>query len=183
MNWFYSENGTQKGPVDDAAFRDLVNNGAIRPDTPVWHEGMASWQPLSVADPTLAAPFGSRPIVPPPAPDAIQKRNLALYILLSFVTCGIFGIYWFYVMNEDTNKVSGHPEAMNGAMVILLTFITCGIYSFFWLYNMGTRIDEAKARRGMPGGSSGTLYLILGIFGLGLVSEILLQNELNNLAE
>ena len=49
MNWFYSEGGAQKGPVDDAAFRALVANGTIRPDTLVWREGMADWQPLSAA--------------------------------------------------------------------------------------------------------------------------------------
>ena len=36
MNWFYSENGAQKGPVDDATFRALVSNGTIHLDTLVW---------------------------------------------------------------------------------------------------------------------------------------------------
>ena len=66
---------------------------------------------------------------------------------------------------------------------ILLSIITCGIYSLFWMYNMGTRIDEVKMRRGMPCGNTGTLYLILALVGFGLVSEILLQGELNKLAE
>ena len=67
--------------------------------------------------------------------------------------------------------------------MILLTIVTCGIYSLFWMYNMGTRIDEAKVKRGMPGGSTGTLYLVLTIFGLAWVAEIMLQIELNKLAE
>ena len=118
-----------------------------------------------------------------PASATIQKRNLALYIILLFVTCGLFGIYWMYTMNEDTNKVSGHPEAMNGVLVILLTLVTCGLFAFFWLYNMGNRIDETKIKRGQPAGNTGVLYLVLAIFGLGFVSEILLQSELNKLAE
>jgi hypothetical protein len=65
MNWFYSEGGAQKGPVDDAAFRALVANGTIRPDSLVWHEGMADWQPLSAAEPGLAPQ-----VVPPPTPGA-----------------------------------------------------------------------------------------------------------------
>ena len=48
---------------------------------------------------------------------------------------------------------------------------------------MGTRLDEAKAKRGMTGGNTGMLYLILTIFGLAWVAEILLQCELNKLAE
>jgi hypothetical protein len=119
----------------------------------------------------------------PATPTTIQKRNIALYIVLSIVTCGLFGLYWFCTLNDDTNKVSGHPEAVGGVVVILLTIVTCGIYSLFWMYNMGTRIDEAKVKRGMPGGSTGTLYLVLTIFGLAWVAEIMLQIELNKLAE
>lgn len=113
----------------------------------------------------------------------IPKRNTALYFILSIVTCGIFGLYWFCTLNNDTNKVSGHPEAIGGVAALLLSIITCGIYSLFWMYNMGTRIDEVKARRGMPCGNTGTLYLILALVGFGWVSEILLQGELNKLAE
>ena len=119
----------------------------------------------------------------PPTPPMIQKRNTALYVILSIITCGIFGLYWFCTLNNDTNKVSGHPEATGGVAALLLTIITCGIYSLFWMYNMGTRIDEVKMRRGMPCGNTGTLYLILALVGFGWVSEILLQSELNKLAE
>ena len=114
---------------------------------------------------------------------SIQKRNIALYVVLSIVTCGLFGLYWFCCLNDDTNKVSGHPEATGGVAAILLTLVTCGIYGLFWMYNMGTRIDEVKAKNGMPGGNSGVLYLILALFGFGWISEILLQIELNKLAE
>ena len=113
----------------------------------------------------------------------IQKRNLALYIILTFVTCGLFGIYWFCTLNDDTNKVSGHPEEMRGIVALILTNVTCGIYGLIWSYNMGTRIDEAKTKRGMPGGNSGTLYLILALVGFGWIAEIILQSELNKLAE
>jgi hypothetical protein len=97
MNWFYSEGGAQKGPVDDAAFRSLVTNGTIRPDTLVWREGMADWKPLSVAEPSLA------PQVVPPAPGAapapgapIQPgtvpNHLVGAILSTLCCCMPFGI-------------------------------------------------------------------------------------------
>ena len=113
----------------------------------------------------------------------IQKRNAALYFVLSIVTCGIFGLYWLYTLNNDTNKISGHPEAMGGVVALLLTIVTCGIFTLFWAYNMGTRIDEAKVKRGLPSGNLGTIYLILTIFGLVWVAELLLQGELNRLAD
>ena len=113
----------------------------------------------------------------------IQKRNVALYFVLSIVTCGIFGLYWFCTLNDDTNKISGHPEAMGGVVALLLSILTCGIYALFWTYNMGTRIDEVKVKHGLPSGNLGTLYLILSIFGFAWVAELLLQCELNKLAE
>lgn len=53
---------------------------------------------------------------------------------------------------------------------------------WYWLYKQGDAIDQVKASRGLPSGNSGILYLILAIFGLGIVSYALMQNELNQLA-
>jgi len=118
----------------------------------------------------------------PPAPAAIPSRNIVLYVILTFLTCGIFGLFWFCTLNDDTNRISNHPEAPGGITALLLSFITCGIYSFFWYYAMGDRIDEAKQARGLPGGSSAALYLILSILGLAFVANIIQQSELNRLA-
>src|ERR1700733_2454444 len=46
MNWFYSINSQQLGPVSDPQLDELLNSGKINHDTLVWHEGMADWQPL-----------------------------------------------------------------------------------------------------------------------------------------
>ena len=54
MNWFYSDNGQQKGPVDDTGLDQLIAAGAVRPDTLVWREGMTGWQALSEVRPTAA---------------------------------------------------------------------------------------------------------------------------------
>ena len=113
----------------------------------------------------------------------IQQRNSVLYFILALFTCGLFGLYWTYTLNEDTNKISGHPEALNGILVILLSIVTCGIFYLVWMYNMGTRLDEAKAKRGMSGGSTAVLLLVLTFVGLAPVANILHQQELNKLAE
>jgi uncharacterized RDD family membrane protein YckC len=62
MNWYYVEAGRQAGPVTEAEFSNLVSIGRIQPDTLVWREGMANWQPCSVA--RAAAPVGAPPIEP-----------------------------------------------------------------------------------------------------------------------
>ena len=52
MNWYYASNGQQLGPVDDAQLDALVAAGTVTPDSLVWREGMANWQPLGQARPS-----------------------------------------------------------------------------------------------------------------------------------
>jgi uncharacterized RDD family membrane protein YckC len=61
MNWYYSHNGQQLGPVDDSQLDGLIADGTVRPDTLVWSDGMANWQPLSQARATgpTGGPAGS----------------------------------------------------------------------------------------------------------------------------
>ncbi len=49
MKWYYADAGRQVGPVEDAQLDELVRSGAVRDDTLVWREGLASWQPHSLA--------------------------------------------------------------------------------------------------------------------------------------
>ena len=47
MQWFYSLNAQRLGPVSASEFEALVQAGTIKPDTLVWHEGMANWTALA----------------------------------------------------------------------------------------------------------------------------------------
>ena len=111
----------------------------------------------------------------------IKERNIVVCILLSIVTCGIYGIVWFISMTDDTRAVSG-DESLSGGMAFLLTLITCGIYGYFWAYKMGKAIAQAKASRGLPADDNSVLYIILQLFGLAIVNYCLIQNDLNNMA-
>lgn len=59
MNWFYAENGQQKGPVSDTDLASLAANGVLKPETLLWKEGMTGWQPAGTVRPDLAAASGS----------------------------------------------------------------------------------------------------------------------------
>ncbi len=108
-----------------------------------------------------------------------NNRNIALCIILSIITCGIYAIYWMYVLNEEINSLSGETNATNGGLVIVFTLITCGIYGWYWLYKMGERCDVIKQNMGQPASSSAVLYLILGIFGLGIIAYAIMQDNIN----
>lgn len=112
----------------------------------------------------------------------IQRREIAICIILSIVTCGIYGIYWFICITDETNIVSGRTGDTSGVVAFLLSLITCNIYGLYWAYKQGEKIDQAKNDRGIPSSSSGIAYLLLCLFGFSIVAYALMQNDLNKLA-
>ena len=112
----------------------------------------------------------------------IQKREIVTAILLSIVTCGIYAIYWFICLTDESNKVSGSDTA-SGGLALLYTLLTCGIYSYYWNYIMGQKMAEAGRRYGKNIEDRSILYLILSLFGFGIVNYCLIQNDLNTIAE
>ncbi len=113
----------------------------------------------------------------------IQERNIVLCIVLSLVTCGIYGIYWFICMVNDVNTVAETPNDTNGVMVFILSIVTCSIYLLYWLFKAGEKIQTAQEKRNIAGTQNqGVIYLILTLFGLGIVAYALIQNELNKMA-
>ncbi len=112
----------------------------------------------------------------------LVERNIVTAIVLSFVTCGIYGLYWFICLTDDTNKLSGDPNATSGGMSVLLTLVTCGIYGFYWAYKRGEILDNFNIQRGLPQSSNAVLYLILSVCGLWIIDYCLMQNELNKIS-
>ena len=49
----------------------------------------------------------------------IERRNIAVCIVLTLVTCGIYGIYWIVCLTNDVNTVSGDVNGTSGGMVTL----------------------------------------------------------------
>ncbi|MEE0956520.1 MAG: DUF4234 domain-containing protein [Ruminococcus sp.] len=112
----------------------------------------------------------------------INQRNIAVSIILTIVTCGIYGIYWLIVLNDETNIAANDPNATSGGIVFLLTLVTCGIYGIYWCYKMGQQLDKAAQIRGQVPSNKGTILLVLAIFGLSIISYALIQDELNKYA-
>ena len=113
----------------------------------------------------------------------VKNRNIALCVVLSIITCGIYGIYWLVCLVDDLNVASGRTGDTSGGMVFLLSLITCGIYGIYWMYIAGEKVAYIKQRNtGEIDSSSSVLYLILGIIGFGIVAYALIQSELNKVA-
>ena len=48
-----------------------------------------------------------------------QNRSVAMCIVLSLVTCGIYAMYWMYCIHRDVQEVSDNPMQTEGGMVIV----------------------------------------------------------------
>lgn len=111
----------------------------------------------------------------------VNQRSVGLAIILSLITCGIYGIYWFITMTNDVGKLSG-DSTFTGGKNFLLTLVTCGIWSFIWAYQVGKQVEEAQRQRGLMTSDNSVLYIILTLFGLGIVTYALVQSDVNKMA-
>ncbi len=104
-----------------------------------------------------------------------MNKNIVLSIVLSIVTCGIYGLYWMYTINDSAVRTDPVQWNTGFGMVLLLTLVTCGIYSYFWYYKMG-KVFGSKL-----GNDNSVLYIILAVVGLGIVNYALIQNDINTI--
>ena len=114
-----------------------------------------------------------------------EDRNFVLYVVLTIITCGIYGLVFLYSMIQDVNTVcDGDGEHTRGLLgLILLSLVTCGIYSFYWYYCLGNRLANNASRYGMSFQENGTtvlLWLVIGslLCGLGtwVATYIIIKN-------
>ena len=113
----------------------------------------------------------------------INRRDIAIAIIFTILTCGIYGIYWFVVLTDDAKTVAEDDNFPSGGVAFLLTLITCGIYGIYWAFKMGELIKTAQEKNGLRVNDYSVLYLILQLLGLGLIDYALMQNDLNLIAD
>ena len=99
----------------------------------------------------------------------VLKENWGLlsYVLLSFITCGIYGWYTIYKLSNDINiACNGDGENTSGLVkTLMLTIITCGIYGWIWHYKLGNRLAKNASRYNLTFQENGTTVLLWMLFG------------------
>lgn len=103
------------------------------------------------------------------------NRGLVKYILLSFITLGIYSIYAMWAVGNDINVIARKydgKKTMNFCLVFfLLSGLTMGIASLVWHHKVSARIGRELERRNIGyrfGAGSFWGWNILGSFiGIG----------------
>jgi hypothetical protein len=130
-------------------------------------------------------------------PGAIEPRNVAVIIVLSFVTLGIYALYLLYRWAEEINRVSGRTR-LNGTTALVVTLFTCGLGSLVFIPMYAFELEKTAAERGVPERQANLGMLVVGIevggfllaiatAGVGLfitrpITMAFVQMELNKLA-
>jgi len=107
----------------------------------------------------------------------MERRNIAIYVLLSIVTCGIFGLYWLYCIGNDIYQANG--EESKAGTDIILGLVTCGIYTLYAYYMYGKKLNEIRIKYGARTKDDSVLLVVLAVLTGGIVSECILQHTLN----
>lgn len=107
------------------------------------------------------------------------KRSVATVVILSIVTCGIYGLYWYWVsMNELYNAGRKSIGDLPPVVQFILMFFYVG--GVFFAINANDNINEVKMRNGMPAADNKILWIILSlVFPIAMIA--LVQNEMNSL--
>lgn len=107
----------------------------------------------------------------------MKTRSILSVFILSFITCGIYSLYWSYVMTEDMNQKEPSEPLTNFIVAILLGCVTCGIYYIYWQYKFFKKLDS------VTGEDNCLLNFILSFFFSPIIGSLLAQNSVNKMLE
>ena len=82
---------------------------------------------------------------PQPSYYGVKEKSIALNVVLTFVTCGLYGFYWLYTIAKDLNDLCASQHQEKGAdpfLVVVLSIVTCGIYQIYYMYKAGKMVSS-----------------------------------------
>ena len=105
--------------------------------------------------------------------------SIGKLVVLSIVTFGIYGLIWQYRLVRNMRMVA-HEDTNCAGEFLLLLFIP--FYSIYWFYKRGKSFAQSVQSDGWFAEDRSVLYLILALFGFGIVNICLMQDDCNKLA-
>ena len=111
----------------------------------------------------------------PPALPTEHVRNIALDIILTLLTCGIWNLIVQAAQMRAINAIIGTQKYRFWSW-FLLSLVTCGVYHIYHEYRKSE--DLAQFRKG---GSQHEpiATLLLTMFGMSIVADAIQQAEIN----
>lgn len=107
----------------------------------------------------------------------LQKRDVAITVVLCIVTCGIYMLWWYY---QTINALDQEGQSSNLEPIVQFVLMFLYVGGFLFGINADANINAIKAKRGIPTTDNKVLWLILAIVPFAQVAII--QSEINKLA-
>jgi hypothetical protein len=105
------------------------------------------------------------------------KESILVNVGLWILSGSIFGLIWRYLILSSVNKFN---EIKNKNLHFILSILVLPYYGVL-SYKVNKRIVKEFKSKGVNCVDLSVLYLIIGLFGLGVVSSIIMQYHLNKL--
>jgi uncharacterized RDD family membrane protein YckC len=168
--WFYGQQGTQRGPVDFQALRAMATSGQLQPADLVWREGMTDWSPASSIEGLFAAiaPTGYAPTTYAPPGYAAPVGGP---IPMSYYTPNVDQIYvgfWWRVLAYFIDYI--------------ITNVVMFIVGLFIGFAIGIAGGGSKSAEDVAGAVAGLIGIVLSWLYFALMESSAAQGTLGKLA-
>lgn len=115
------------------------------------------------------------PLAQVSAPKVGKTRNPLAVIVLSFITLGIYFLYWYGKLNAEIRAHEARIK-VNVGWAVVAQFVP--IANFVSLYNTAVRVQKLEIADGSPSTISPLVaFLLLIFFGIGYIVQV--QGHLN----
>lgn len=115
----------------------------------------------------------------PPLDRSQAESNIAIDILLTVLTCGLYGLFWQARIFKTVNSFLDQEKHKFWTW-LLLCLLTCGLYNIYAQYELARSINGIQASRNMKVNENLVLLDILfSIIAFHFLSNAFNQAEIN----
>jgi hypothetical protein len=114
------------------------------------------------------------PYLENPMEQVPKYRNMFVQVVLFFITCGIYGIYWFYQTASELKQIARDPNASPALWTLLTIIPLVNLYAF---YRYSELFDSATGEK-LPWWAVFLLFIVCAP-----AVWLVVQLELNRMAD
>src|SRR5262245_24103813 len=176
MNYFIKRDTTEYGPYTLADLQKYVASGNILLTDVCRSEGLTDWVPVSQVIGNIPVPVAPQP--PGPAPTAYAAPTVSPYpappnlhwgicVLLTLITCLLFGIVWAFVQAAWVKKVQPNSKG------IVYYSVAVGVWLLSIFVGFGFGFQMALHRSADPTSWFANLVILGAIFRLAMIIAVI----------
>ena len=78
----------------------------------------------------------------------MSKMNWIVECLISMVTCGLYGIFYWYKVDKNMRAINPYPtkQVLNYWLALLIGLVTGGIVMWVYYYQVFTALEEEATK-------------------------------------